>query len=71
MYVAGVVDGVFQAETGDGSRTLCSGDLNNREAAKIVTDYLRENPESRALAAAAVVELALKSELGCDSRPLS
>lgn len=65
------VDGVVLAETDDASRTLCSGDLNNRDAAKLVTDYLRENPESRALAAAAAIKLALKSELGCRTGPAS
>ncbi len=65
MYVAGVVDGVFHSETGE-ARTLCSGDMTNREAAKVVTEYLRENPDIRQHAAAVAVELALKPHLGCN-----
>lgn len=65
MYVAGVADGIFHSETG-GPRTLCSGDLNNRDARKVVTDYLLEHPEIRGHAAATVVELALKPLIGCD-----
>jgi hypothetical protein len=64
MYVAGVTDGIFHAETGD-QRTLCTGDLTNRDARKIVTDYLRDNPEVRVHAAAVAVELALKPLIGC------
>lgn len=64
MYVAGVADGIFHAETGE-DRTLCRGDLNNREARTIVTDYLRHNPGVREYAAAVAVELALKPLIGC------
>jgi hypothetical protein len=67
MYVAGVVDGVFHAETNKSARSLCSGDMTNREAAKIVTDYLREHPEVQKQAAAVAVELALTPEIGCDA----
>lgn len=68
MYVAGVADGIFHAETGK-SRTLCRGDLTNRDARKIVTDYLRAHPELRELAAAVVVQLALEPSIGCDDEP--
>lgn len=67
MYVAGVADGIFHSETGE-PRTLCSGDLNNRDARKIVTDYLLKHPEVRGHAAAVVVELALKPLIGCDDQ---
>ena len=64
MYVAGVTDGIFHAETG-GTRTLCRGDLNNREARMIVTDYLQEHPQVREHAAAVAVEQALAPHIGC------
>jgi hypothetical protein len=67
MYVAGVADGIFHAETGE-ARTLCSGDLNNRDARKIVTDYLLEHPQVREHAAAVAVELALKPMIGCNDQ---
>lgn len=67
MYVAGVADGIFHSETGK-RRTLCSGDLNNRDARKIVTDYLFEHPAVREHAAAVAVELALKPLIGCDGQ---
>lgn len=65
MYVAGVADGIFHAETGD-QRTLCRGNLTNREAREVVTDYLRENPEVRPHAAAVAVQFALKPVIGCN-----
>ena len=65
MYGAGVADGVFYAETGE-PRSLCRGDLNNREARKIVTSYLQKNPTVRESAAAVAVELALRPVLGCE-----
>lgn len=68
MYVAGVADGVFHAETGE-QRTLCSGELNNREARKVVTEYLRDNPDVRKHAAAVAVEFALKPLIGCPTKP--
>lgn len=64
MYVAGVTDGIFHAETGE-QRTLCRGDLTNRDARRIVTDYLRDHPEVREHAAAVAVQLALKPMIGC------
>lgn len=67
MYVAGVADGIFHAETGE-PRTLCSGDLNNRDARKVVTNYLLEHPEIRAHAAAGIVEFALEPLIGCDDQ---
>lgn len=70
MYVAGVADGIFHAESG-GDRTLCRGDLNNREARIIVTEYLRENPDAREFAAAVAVEQALKPLIGCDDKAVS
>lgn len=66
MYVAGVVDGVFHVETRDPARTLCAGRMNNRDAARIVTDYLRDHPEIREHAAAVAVELALRPKIGCE-----
>lgn len=68
MYVAGVADGIFHAETGE-PRTLCRGDLTNRDARKIVTDYLRDHPEVREHAAAVAVQLALKPLIGCSEEP--
>lgn len=68
MYVAGVADGIFHAETGE-PRSLCRGDLTNREARKIVTDYLRDHPEVREHAAAVSVQLALKPSIGCGEEP--
>lgn len=65
MYVAGVTDGIFYAETGE-PRSLCRGDLNNREARKIVTAFLQEHPDVRENAAAVAVDLALRPVLGCD-----
>lgn len=64
MYVAGVADGIFHSETGD-QRSLCRGDLTNREARKIVSDYLRDNPEVRPYAAAVAVQTALEPFIGC------
>ena len=70
MYVAGVADGIFHSETGE-QRSLCRGDLTNRDARKIVTDYLRDNPDMRPFAAAVAVQKALEPVIGCsdDSAP--
>ena len=65
MYVAGVLDGVFEAETGAEARTLCRTEITNRDAAEHVIDYLRDNEEIRTKAAAVAVRLALQSELKC------
>jgi hypothetical protein len=68
MYVTGVADGIFHAETGE-TRTLCRGDLSNRDARMIVTDYLRDHREVRRHAAAVAVQLALKPSIGCSDEP--
>jgi hypothetical protein len=65
MYVAGVLDGVFETETGTQKRTICGAEITNREAANRVTAYLRENEAIREKAAAVVVRMALQSELAC------
>ena len=65
MYVAGVLDGVFEAETRANSRSICGADLSNREAAERVVSYLRENASVHDKAAAVVVKLALRSDLEC------
>jgi hypothetical protein len=64
MYVAGVLDGVFEAETG-AERTICATQISNRDAAKLVMDYLRENKDMRPKAAAVAVQNAVKSKLAC------
>jgi hypothetical protein len=68
MYVAGVIDGVFHAQADLSERTLCGGSaLTNREAAKLVVQFLREQPELRSKAAAVTVDLALRAHLACPS----
>ena len=65
MYVAGVLDGIFHAEAAQ-DRTLCRAEISNREAAELVTEYLRNNAAMRSKAAAVSVEHALKSKLACN-----
>ena len=65
MYVAGVLDGVFEAESAAGTRSICPARLTNREAAERVTIFLRENSEFRSRAAAVGVKAALQSNLEC------
>lgn len=67
MYVAGVLDGVFEAESAAGTRSICPARLTNREAAERVTIFLRENSEFRGRAAAVGVKAALQSNLECES----
>ena len=66
MYVAGVLDGVFEMESASDKRSLCPTRLTNRDAATRVTEFLRENPQFRSRAAAVGVKEALRSELPCD-----
>lgn len=67
MYVAGVIDGVFEAEAGSPKPSICRSDITNREAAQRVTDFLRENQAVRDKAAAVAVKLALQAKLACGS----
>lgn len=64
MYVAGVIDGVFEAEA-DASKPICRSEITNRDAAQ--PDFLRENEAVRHKAAAVAVKLALQAELACSS----
>ncbi|HEU4683857.1 MAG TPA: Rap1a/Tai family immunity protein [Nitrospira sp.] len=67
MYVAGVMDGMFHAETRNDRRTLCGGvELTNRKAAELAVELLREQPELQVKAAAVTVEMALRSHLPCE-----
>lgn len=66
MYVAGVIDGTFQAEANETSRSICRTPITNREAAHHVLAYLRENVSVREKAAAVAVKLALQHELACE-----
>jgi hypothetical protein len=65
MYVAGVLDGVFEAETGAATRSICAARLTNRDAAQRVIGFLRDNPGYRTRAAAVGVKAALRSDLAC------
>lgn len=65
MYVAGVLDGVFEAEAAGGTRSICAARLTNRDAAETVTEFLRDNPHFRTRAAAVGVKAALRSDLRC------
>jgi hypothetical protein len=71
MYVAGVLDGVFEAETAAASRSICAARLNNRDAAQRVIHFLRDNPGYRTRAAAVGVKAALRSDLACNSNQLA
>ena len=71
MYVAGVLDGVFEVESAAGSRSLCAARLTNRDAAARVTGFLRDNPEFQEMAAAVGVKAALRPVLACDSDQLA
>jgi hypothetical protein len=68
MYVAGVLDGLFFAKFSD-APPLCRAKLTNREAAEIVTRFLKENPAAHSAAASAAVRTALAGPLGCDKAP--
>lgn len=65
MYIAGVVDGVFLSELNVPGNTLCRAELNTRDAARIVTDYLAEHPGYRQSAAAVGVRRAISAALAC------
>ncbi len=69
MYVAGVLDGLFYAQSKRNQPSLCRWPINNREAAALVTRYLEQNPDIRARAAAVGVERALSDRLRCDNPP--
>lgn len=65
MYVAGVLDGVFHAQAGV-KPSLCGGyEIDTREAAEVVVDFLRRRPELHDKAAAVTVDLALRERLAC------
>ena len=65
MYVAGVVDGVFEAEADASKPSIRRSEITNRDAAERVTYFLRENEAIRHKAAAVAVKLALRAELAC------
>lgn len=65
MYVAGVIDGVFEAEADASTPSICRSEITNRDAAQRVTHFLRENEAIRHKAAAVAVKLALQAELAC------
>lgn len=67
MYVAGVIDGVFEAEAGASKPSICRSEITNRDAAQRVTYFLRENEAIRNKAAAVAVKLALQAELACSA----
>lgn len=67
MYVAGVLDGLFYARSRGGMPVLCPTEMNNQEATQIVVDYLAEQPQRQARAAAFVVRQALTDQLSCDA----
>lgn len=69
MYVAGVLDGLFYAESKGTQPSLCRAPINNREAADLVTRYLGQNPQIRTRAAAVGVERALADRLPCETAP--
>jgi hypothetical protein len=64
MYVAGVLDGIFHAESSHETQSICGG-KRLRKAAEIVVQFLRERPELQRKAAAVIVEMALRSRLPC------
>lgn len=68
MYIAGVVDGVFLAELDAPGNTLCRAELNTRDAARIVTDYLANHPGYRQSAAAVGVRRAIRAALACGDK---
>lgn len=66
MYVAGVVDGMFHAQSDMPEKSICGGnELDTRDASETVVQYLRDHPELKGKAAAVVVELALRPRLVC------
>lgn len=67
MYVAGVVDGMFFVDGENGSQSLCRAQMTNRRAARLVTRLLEEDGALRGLSAAAAVQAAMASPLGCTS----
>ncbi|HUG44965.1 MAG TPA: Rap1a/Tai family immunity protein [Sphingomicrobium sp.] len=71
MYVAGVLDGVFAAETGADNRSICAARLTNRDAAERVIGFLRDNPAFRSKAAAVGVKAALRADLPCATNQLA
>ncbi len=69
MYVAGVLDGLFYAESRGTQPSLCRAPINNREAAELVVRYLERNPQIRSRAAAVGVERAVSERLSCAPPP--
>ena len=69
MYVAGVLDGLFYAQSRGGPPTVCPAPINNRQAAEIVTDYLERHPDMLTRAAALGVRQALAERLDCREDP--
>lgn len=67
MYVAGVLDGIFYVRYTDGTVRLCPAQMNNREAAKLVAEYLDRNPAERKRAAAAIVRKAVAPNIECEN----
>ena len=65
MYVAGVLDGTFEAESSAEAPTICRTDITNRDAAERVVEYLRDNEDIRRKAAAVAVKAALIPVLAC------
>lgn len=65
MYVAGVLDGMFEAQSRAATRSICPTRLTNRDAANLVINFLRDNPEFRSKAAAVAVKTALRPNLEC------
>lgn len=70
MYVAGVVDAMLLQETERPRGALCARTgLTNREAGRLVRDYLLENTRYWQLAASRAVRRAILPQLPCDGDP--
>lgn len=65
MYVVGVLDGIFLSDQQNGRRTTCPTSLTNREAARIVTDYLGRNAAIRPRAASVGITRAMVERFPC------
>lgn len=65
MYVAGILDGIFYADTSKADVKLCPARLTNAEAAAIIVTRLREEPDLLRRAAAIVVRTALAKRFAC------
>lgn len=65
MYVAGVIDGMFYADSEGGSQAICRTEITNQAAAELVLNRLSGDAELRSLSAAAAVHAAIADRLSC------